>query len=298
MGEVVEQVTRDWFDYLTVVISILVPIAVVYFQRMIDDTRQKNDNIPVIALGKFESYGGEFLAGKYFDTDIDIESNKLLKSNIKIPLYNIGKTPISNVSVKFEIKDFDKIRKELPNDPLKFVEPGITEIYSYNDKNDKPIYLIADYEKMSGRQIVKIDGVDKFIDFPNGAAKSISAKGNGFEYLSPMTADSQQMISLNADFELFIQYILFMNSYRLMKENGEQNSVNTVLSSKVYDPIIKFDFKFSDYKGEEKQVTKFMRLYMSRASQKIEIFNTINSTVRTQWQLIPVSDSEINEEEK
>lgn len=100
---------HDWFDYLSLFLSIGVAILIIFLQRAIDNRRQTKDNQPVITLGKYDSFGSEFQIGNYFGTDIEMKLDRTQKSQIAVPLFNIGRTPISNVTIKYEVDSLDRI---------------------------------------------------------------------------------------------------------------------------------------------------------------------------------------------
>lgn len=312
--------THDWFDWISMLSGVIIPILVIFVQRFIDNKRQEKDNQPVIALGSFNAHDEEFQIGKYYDSDIEISSSNTFESNIKIPLYNIGQTPISNVQVSYEIEKFEYLVSQAENEPLYISE--IPELYVIPNHENKLEYTLFKSGKSNTTGYLTFEAGKTIMKPYNGKVKKIkTADTKGLSFLSPMTSGSEQKISLNSNIEMLVQYTVFMNAYRFWYENiGEteieipdtsnidwKNPPNTIpmmkqkgggvarnAQAKQISPVIRFTVKFDDYNQKSHQKELYMRLITGSWKHKHNFSSKGNTNnLRVQWMLVPMTSADV-----
>ncbi|MBV7392466.1 hypothetical protein KUA55_17565 [Enterococcus sp. ALS3] len=274
-----------FFKISSLIISVTIPLIVLYLQRYFDNKRNEEENKPKIALGKFECFGKPLNIGQYYKTDTLFSENNSLKSEIKIPLLNIGKTPISEVSVTYEIEDFEDIIRKSPKKIVNV--PDIENmIYLFTNSRNNTNYYITTPSKQDFTIQAIIDDVVEEVKFPESYVTIYNARNVSIEMLDPMISNSKQDISFNIQMELFIQYVLYMNNYRLkFGDDDDEISKDSypIGPFSRLEPIIKFEFEFKDYKNNLCKEVKYMKL---RTGGSIFSFKEDRPT---QWQIIPHS---------
>lgn len=297
---IIKSAQPGWKEWTSIILSIIMPITVLYVQRYFDQKRQSHENKPLISLGQFESYGKKLSLGKYWDTDIDINKNPLFKSKIVIPVYNIGKTPISGIHVTYEVMHFKQIVEGLPNEPLPFTQPDQKEIYFFWGTLDEPKYIVSTHKNGSGsRIIVKSGGDKKNVDFPDRTIETINAGWFGECYLEPMVSGSRKEIILNNGLELFIQYILFMNcgrSQSTITDNNGKKRITYSGDAPLTEPTIKITFAYIDYLGKKHQENKYAKLRTSKrySVQNYSAEKGLENYSESVWEITPIANEEVD----
>lgn len=271
-NEIAKLEQRDWFDWVSLIISILIPIAVLYIQRFFDNSSKEEEMRPHLALGPFESSNQTFILGNFYNTDLSIIDNPLQKSQIRVPLYNIGGSPVSNIVVKYTIQDFDKLAINKPQQALQQTDKD--QIYLHSGTQDKsPKYTLLKH--VNGQKKLKYvytDNGERKVDTVFGYNQStFNAKSSGHISVPPLISNQQQTIPMDANFELFVQFILFMNDIRLLN-----------LSPEI--PNIQFDVSYTDYKGNRIQTPLMMSLV---AFELHDIDSTESTELKLSWSLQP-----------
>ncbi len=297
---IIKSAQPGWPEWISIILSIIMPLTVLYVQRYFDHKRQSHENKPLISLGQFESYGKKLSLGKYWDTDIDIKKNPLFKSKIVIPVYNIGKTPISGIHVTYEVMHFKQIVEGLPNEPLPFTQPGQKEIYFFLDSLNQPTYIVSTHKDDSGSKvIVKSGGDKKIVDFTGRTTESINAGWFGECYLEPMVSGSRKAIILNNGLELFIQYILFMNcgrSQATRTDNNGQKRITYPGDVSLTEPTIKITFAYIDYLGKKHQENKYAKLRTPKlhSVQNFSAEKGLENYSESVWEITPIANEEVD----
>lgn len=297
---IIKSAQPGWTEWISIILSIIMPITVLYVQRYFDQKRQSHENKPLISLGQFESYGKKLNLGKYWGADIDINKNPLFKSKIVIPVYNIGKTPISGIHVTYEVMHFKQIVEGLPNEPLPFTQSDQKEIYFLGGTLDEPKYIVSTHKDGLGGGIkVKSGGDIKNVHFPDRTVETINAGWFGECYLEPMVSGSRKEIILNNGLELFIQYILFMNgdrSHSTITDNNGQKKISCSGDVSLTEPTIKITFAYIDYLGKKHQENKYAKLRTPKlhSVQSFSAEKGLENYSESVWEITPIANEEVD----
>lgn len=263
---------HDWFDYISLLVSILIPLIILYVQRFIDKLSKEKEMQPRLALGPFESTNQRFHVGDFYNTHLSIKSNPLQRSQIQIPLYNIGGSPVYNIVVKYTIKDFEKIPVDKPQNAIQKSE--FDQIYLHQGTSErKPEYTLLN--KTSDNNFLKYSFIDNGLrtteEVRGYKHSSFNAKSSGEILVPPIISNEKQSIPMDANFELFIQYILFMNNIRLPYYQTEI-------------PDIEFDINYTDYKDNRNHIKLMMSLVAGKFHEEIDQTST---KINLSWSLQP-----------
>ncbi|WP_273724255.1 hypothetical protein [Leuconostoc mesenteroides] len=263
---------HDWFDYISLLVSISIQLIILYVQRFIDKLSKEKEMQPRLALGPFESTNQRFHVGDFYNTHLSLKSNPLQKSQIQIPLYNIGGSPVYNIVVKFTIKDFEKLLVNKPQNALQ--ESDVDQIYLHQGTSErKPEYTLLN--KTSDSNVLKFslikNGLNTTDEVRGYKHSSFNAKSSGQILVPPLISNEKQSIPMDANFELFVQFILFMNNIRLVDSQPEI-------------PDIAFDINYTDYKDNRNHIKLMMSLVAGKFHEEIDQKST---KINLSWSLQP-----------
>lgn len=319
MNKILEEINKsiqninnpNLLEIISIILSIIIPVSVLFIQRYLDNKRTEEEKEPMIALGDFKVNNVDLIIEKYFGTEISIKDNPFYESQIKIPIFNIGKTPVYNVQVEYKIENLNEIRETLAesNKTLKISETD--QIYLHESEDDgKFIYHIFKYSpEISSEYVYRENGQNIHKKINGFKHETIKGKDYGRETLNPILPSEKVNFNFKSDLEIFIQYVLYMNNFRnLIKEEEGQceipdlsqinskGEVPTVLKNSIshiprnVDPVIpelKFDISFIDYKNKPRNITKYMYL-VSGTHYTVKHFGNdgVTNNTKLNWSIL------------